>query len=130
MLSSALSSDDPVSNRLLSGIRWTLLDVGPSHRLPGSQDSNYRSHSSYSQSLFVPLQQHSTAVIRRFLEASVYVFHQQVHSSSVQRAHSLLYVTALKAAQHPHHQQLGPLLHTHRHTQGQRMGLTVIKVLI
>lgn len=58
----------------------------------------------------MPLQQHSAAVVWGFLKAFVDVFHQQVHSSFVQWAHSLLYVTALKAAQHFDHQQLGSLL--------------------
>ena len=60
--------------------------------------------------LFVPLQQHSAAVVRGFLEASVDVFHQQVHSCFVQWSNSFLYVTALKTAQHSDHQQLSSVL--------------------
>lgn len=63
--------------------------------------------------LFMPLQQHSAAVVGGLLKASVDVFHQQVHSSFVQWGHSLLYVTALKAAENSHHQQLCSLLNTH-----------------
>lgn len=58
----------------------------------------------------MPLQQYSTTVVRGLLKASVDVFHEQIHSCFVQRAHGLLYVTALEAAQHFDHQLLCSLL--------------------
>lgn len=68
----------------------------------------------------MPLQQHGTAVVRGSLEASVDIFHQQVHSSSVERAHGLLDVTALETAQHFDHQHLRSVLHTQTtHIGGQ-----------
>lgn len=115
-----------------------------SHRLPGSHHSDDGAHAphrhrlsteeperpstpctaeevathpgSFSLYLLVPLQQHGAAVVRGPLEAPVDVLHQQVHAGAVQRSHCLLDVSALKAAQHPDHQQLRPLLHTHTHT--------------
>lgn len=80
--------------------------------------------------LFMPLQQHGAAVVRGSLEASVDIFHQQVHSSSVQWAHRLLDVTALETAQHFDHQHLCSVLHTQTTHIGGRcisntMGLKV-----
>ena len=60
--------------------------------------------------LLVPLQQHSAAVVGGLLEARVDVLHEQVYATAVQSLNSLLYVTALEAAQHPQHQRLCPIL--------------------
>lgn len=60
--------------------------------------------------LFMPLQQDGAAVIRRFLEPSVDVLHQQIHSILIQRLHSRLNVIALKGGENTQDHSLGTLL--------------------
>lgn len=60
----------------------------------------------------MPLQQHSTAVVRGALKALVDVLHQQVHPVLVQRLHGLLNVVGFEGDEHLQHDALSTVLST------------------
>lgn len=60
----------------------------------------------------MPLQQHSTAVVRGALKALVDVLHQQVHPILVQRLHCLLNVVGFEGDEHLQHDALSTVLST------------------
>lgn len=50
--------------------------------------------------LFMPLQQHSTAVVGWALKAFINILHQQVHTILVQRLNGLLNIISFKRDEH------------------------------
>lgn len=72
-------------------------------------------HCGRSTHLLVPLQQHSTAVVRGALKALVDVLHEQVHPVLVQRLHRLLNVVGFEGDEHLQHDALSTVLSTGRH---------------